>query len=561
LHNIYGSSREFSNFEGAAAVVAMDDTSEQVAQKKPRCSIQIKTEPKVDDGTRAEWIENMKTLQALIHQHDAVGGGSTTSSSETSPLDAPTPSSANTSSSATSPLDAPTPSSATAPLDAPTPKAAVMQKQEAFDDGGPNAAANVSENQDAAADDERELSLFQQQKQAHPDHEGNVPPLPGGMAQKNLDRSTRAQLWATYQRSLTVPQAPGSRAAEKCPDHIREEVFNSMEAKQFYFQVWLNQPKPKWANVRVVERHYTEKRKGSLKTDAWMTDGQLMIVYNDREVVDELKSWCESQVKPIKARKHPQIPSVKKARQFCVTIEDQQREKIEQVLEQGIQMSADVDREHGEPMVRSFLEKSHDAFCGTAGASPMALPAPPVLPPVAASAASATVARSATSPEDTRKAEALAEFEKKEVARRDKALARETQKQADLIQRRQDQEAARVARVQFAATPEGRAREWLQGLQAIISNCMAQVAHCNSSECLLPANLAKEYGATWSQKVSSLKRARTSIEKILNKEKTVEDFESVISNAEDQVKSFKHDLQNYRVLERGYKRKADITKK
>ena len=117
LHNIYGSSREFSNFEGAAAVVAMDDTSEQVAQKKPRCSIQIKTEP--------------------------------------------TPSSAKTSSSATAPLDAPTPSSATAPLDAPTPKAAVMQKQEAFDDGGPNAAANVSENQDAAADDEQELSLFQ----------------------------------------------------------------------------------------------------------------------------------------------------------------------------------------------------------------------------------------------------------------------------------------------------------------------------------------------------------------------------------------------------------------
>ena len=85
--------------------------------------------------------------------------------------------------------------------------------------------------------------------------------------------------------------------------------------------------------------------------------------------------------------------------------------------------------------------------------------------------------------------------------------------------------------------------------------------HCNSSECLLPANLAKEYGAIWSQKVSLLKGARTSIEKILNKEETVEDFESVISHAEGQVKSFKHDLQNYRVLERGYKRKADITKK
>ena len=159
----------------------MGDTSEQVAHKKPRCSIQIKNEPKVDEGTRDEWVEHMKAPQALIKQHDAVGGGSTTSSSETSPLDAPTPSSAKTSSSATARLDAPTPSSATAPLDAPTPKAAVMQKQEDFDDGGPNAAANVSENQDAAADDERELSLFQQQKQAHPDHEGNVPPLPGGM--------------------------------------------------------------------------------------------------------------------------------------------------------------------------------------------------------------------------------------------------------------------------------------------------------------------------------------------------------------------------------------------
>jgi hypothetical protein len=118
-----------------------------------------------------------------------------------------------------------------------------MQKQEAFDDGGPNAAANVSENQDAAADDEQEMSLFKQQQQAHPDHQGNVP-LPAGMAQQKLDRSTRAQLWAQYQRSLNPSNAQMSSRTDKCPDHIREEVFNSMEAKQFYFQVWLNQPKP-----------------------------------------------------------------------------------------------------------------------------------------------------------------------------------------------------------------------------------------------------------------------------------------------------------------------------
>ena len=413
-----------------------------------------------------------------------------------------------------------------------------------------NGEAGAGANTSGAGEGEatEKPTMLQAQLKDHPVAKGNIP-LPGDMTAQTFDRKTRATLWATYQRSQ-IPAVQYHERADKCPPRIVQEI-TDLRTANFHFQIWLNCGR-RWANVTAFERHFCEKRSGSQLTEAWMIDGQLMQVFQDRVVVDELEKWCNDQVNPIKARQHPRIPHCARARQYSVVIEDHMRERIEQVLQQGINLDTGMDQQSGEGVVRSMLAKSDAVFgnCSRPDSGAQleikdvsALPKAEVAP--------------IETDEQKKKAELLERFEKAEQEKADKET-KKAQEKADRIQRRRDQqEQERIARIAHAATPQGRAMTWLQGLQEVISKCDAANGHCKSDECYLPANLAREYASLWQNRASAFKRTRTSIENIMKGDKVVPSFEAEIEKAEEEVMLFKSEVFNYNNLEKKYKQQVD----
>ena len=72
--------------------------------------------------------------------------------------------------------------------------------------------------------------------------------------------------------------------------------------------------------------------------------------------------------------------------------------------------------------------------------------------------------------------------------------------------------------------------------------------------CCLPTSLAREYAALWNNKATTMKNARTQIERMMKSESLEASFEKRTENAEAAVKNSKLDLQRYIALEKGYRK-------
>ena len=394
----------------------------------------------------------------------------------------------------------------------------------------------------------QQVGLYATQRLAHPDAPVSGTPLPEGMSRhRHLSRQDRATLWAKYQRTL-LESTKARLNADKAPQLVVEEIAACEAARQFYFQVWLSCKD--WKGVRAFELHFNEKRAGSKKVESWLTDWQMMQVFGCREIVDEMQKWCESQIRPAKARKHPTIPQVAKARQFACVIEDNMREKTEQVLQQGINMEIDLDALTGKDLVRGALARSEEAFGRHGDDRISTLSRSAKMENFDGDDRISTVPPSGPVALDEQKR--LEQLRKDENEKREKLQKKEEEKQARIQKRKDDQEQARIDRIAFAATAEGRAKTWLSGLQDVISKLESEVLHCKSDKCHLPTNIAAEYASTFATKAASFKVTRKTIEDVLSGAQPVDDFESMITNAESQVKSLKSEIQRYKTLERGY---------
>ena len=155
--------------------------------------------------------------------------------------------------------------------------------------------------------------------------------------------------------------------------------------------------------------------------------------------------------------------------------------------------------------------------------------------------------------EQEKKKRLLVEKALKDEEDKIKKSEEKAQQKLKLMEERQRQrEDAKQARKLQQATPEGRGRTWINGLQEYITRCDDEGAHCRSSDCDLPPGLAKEYATTWQVKANHFKKLRSQIEKILSGEKSKDGFKEFMDKCERELKEFKGDLQRYKILERGY---------
>ena len=88
----------------------------------------------------------------------------------------------------------------------------------------------------------------------------------------------------------------------------------------------------------------------------------------------------------------------------------------------------------------------------------------------------------------------------------------------------------------------------------MIAQAEQEASKLNKGNTNLPANLAKEYGATWTSKAGSFKRMRAMIDKTLqgNDQMSPEQFGKKVNSAEQELTSYKGEFQRYLTLSRSY---------
>ena len=333
-----------------------------------------------------------------------------------------------------------------------------------------------------------------------------------------------------------------------------------LHEKQFYFSIWL-QEQCSWAAVEVFEQHFVELRYGSRKTQAWMMHGEMMQLFHSEEVVLAMQQQCKNDTTdqcPL-VRPHPRIPSCLAAQQYLMIIEDKLIETADKVLKRGASMSFTPEGDAGETVVRGIMAGSKAAF--GAGVPSSAAPSHHQLA-FAEGAEDAEPMQKMLkvadeTPEDRQKRLRLERFEKAEREKEERQQKRDEDKDARLEKQRLAKEAAKADRVAQAATPAGRARIWLAGLQEYVRKADDEIKHCSTSDCALPEGLRNEYKNQWAQRSKNFKSMRTKIEAILNGSKETSDFKVLVDKCEKELKTFKADLLRYKSLERSYVKTAE----
>ena len=284
--------------------------------------------------------------------------------------------------------------------------------------------------------------------------------------------------------------------------------------------------------------------------EEWLTDAQMMAIWHDRDVANGMMDWARAQTDEIRARAHPKIPHVEKARQYKVQVEDKFIKTMEDVVQQGMKMGFNAEGSAGEDIVRSKLARSASIFGGngpTAGAKSAVPTEKRALSPGEEDDESGD-----DLPAEKKRRDRLKDFKEQEAERAKKAEDRERQKDEKSAARKLEAQQAKEDRQAQAKTPAGRAKVWLSGLQEHILTCETEMQRCKATDSPLPGALSEEYAGMWQGKITAFKRARGTIEQALNGNKQVKDFEGSISKAEGAVKSFKSDIQRYRMLYKSY---------
>ena len=96
-------------------------------------------------------------------------------------------------------------------------------------------------------------------------------------------RDARAA-YMRFHRSLEPAGSRRKARAEKCPDHIKENIAQDPLKHGYYMDLWASQQES-WGAVIAYERRYSLDVTGTKFTEQWLTEGQLLGVYQDKTVV------------------------------------------------------------------------------------------------------------------------------------------------------------------------------------------------------------------------------------------------------------------------------------
>lgn len=316
------------------------------------------------------------------------------------------------------------------------------------------------------------------------------------MSSARLDRKRK---WAEYMRTLECTGGRASRK-EKCPDDIKQKML-TLTDRQGYFGLWME--KGSWAKVKVFEEHSRLESNTNDHMKSWLTESQLMDLYKDEEIVQELKQ--SKQADPKTWRCHPELPHVRKAIQYHCIISDSQKKSIEDILKKGMRMdSAEIDGDEvgvllvNQQLSRTALALGHSSPSNEHDHARQAL--------------------DNLKEEEEKKARAAAEAEKKRVVKK---------------------EATKAALEMRKATPEFKGQAWLKTLQTCILNARDESKKANG-DCGLKGTIAKEFELTFQKDEGALSECHDALQRALKAENN-EGLKDGVQKADRVVNNFKWD--------------------
>ena len=172
-----------------------------------------------------------------------------------------------------------------------------------------------------------------------------------------------------YSRSLE-PASQRSSRSDKCPTHILDLIKSDPYKRAHYQALWLSQKS--WAHVEVFERKYQLELDTSQFISEWVTEGQLMKIYREKDVVKEIIANKEAK----EIRDHPEAPGCKKALQYWCRLAQRHVEEISKGREFGMNSAAALDTEKDKEVIEALNQKLDEPPSGviTRGNKPTKTP-------------------------------------------------------------------------------------------------------------------------------------------------------------------------------------------
>ena len=362
-------------------------------------------------------------------------------------------------------------------------------------------------------------------------------PLPAGLTKVEFhEKKVRRKKWAAFVRSMDAGANERGLRTEKCPDEIMVQCLGIHE-KNYFFQLWLNNSES-WGKVMLTEEHWKMEKAVESQRFRWLTESQMEDFYKDAGVAAEMKAMKSQNPKLF--RPHPELPHFKKAVQYKCLIEDDQWNQLEQVLKQGMKLEASVSGDAANMLVRKQLGETSTAL-GRETAAPASASMPCQPSQLQTDIGGATDSAPAETPKLKRALEMVADQEEKEKKR----LVRQQDKkrEADLLKE----------------TSGFKGKAWVSLCDGLLKKLADATNRCKSIEkgskivtdCQMPANLAKEYIATFVKDARLMKKLKDALCAAMSGHDEQSVFEEMKS-AKATTDAVKNNLSIFKGLDRRY---------
>lgn len=197
----------------------------------------------------------------------------------------------------------------------------------------------------------------------------------------NLDR--RAARMA-FQRSM-VPATKRATRAEKIPTEISLKLKANPHLEQHYFDLWCNCHES-WGLVELIEKVSEIEKHASKQVKRWMNVAQMLDHF---KIESAVASMVASKLKaPEQWRPSPDCPENLEAREFEVTVLDEQTSEMVWIKEKITKLKAELGKQEAQAILGNRIRKPTWAASGSCSTAP-APPAGKTAEELAAEAAEA----------------------------------------------------------------------------------------------------------------------------------------------------------------------------
>ena len=343
----------------------------------------------------------------------------------------------------------------------------------------------------------------------------------------------RRAAWASYIRTLEPATKRGCKT-EKCPEGIALQIIaGGDKMRTQYFNLFYKYEE--WGRVVASEEHMKIVSTCTRTMDCWLTAGQIMDLYKDEAVKNEIiKEKISSRHT---WRPHPEIPAIKAAIQYLCAVKDEKVKEAQHIVKSAFKWEGELQGAEAKMAMQDVAARSdkmiNDGASGMRAIEDYPAGQVPGTPRTPGTPGGNKGGKGGKTEED-------------------KAAEKAARETANAVAREQ----AREKRRQDKLLPGPRAQAWCQKVQTYIDGSSEMIGSCAGSTCL-PASFAAQYSTTFTAWVGTLSGTRKTLSDYVAQQITPEERE--VSAAESLIERFKRDKKGYDMQVKFYSKNKEPT--